>query len=247
MAAVGPGYALRMGWGEVGEPVGEGDRASSLFPSPRRRRGGAAKPHGSGPRSPSPACGRGGQGVRAASPCSLAPAEGGEIPPLPMAIVPLSPWERGGGAQPHGEAAWGRGAARPRPKGVRSPSRDDRWESGGGILIQPGARSSGDRALASGARGRRFDSCRAYQRGLPPREERVNRWSRPDHGGSTPFFSALLLGTVPALAHLARARRTHYFIYYAPRITVPAFAPIAGARPCTVCTPAPGSRRHRRR
>jgi hypothetical protein len=37
-----------------------------------------------------------------------------------MARVSLSLWERGGAAKPYGEAEWGRGAARPRPKGVRS-------------------------------------------------------------------------------------------------------------------------------
>ena len=35
--------------------------------------------------------------------------------------------------------------------------------STGARLVRSGARSSGDRAFASGAKGRRFDSCRAHQ------------------------------------------------------------------------------------
>lgn len=49
----------------------------------------------------------------------------------------------------------GRGLARPQP----SPCRVERRSATRGV----GARSSADRALASGARGRRFESCRAHQ------------------------------------------------------------------------------------
>src|SRR5512134_3861467 len=47
---------------------------------------------------------------------------------------------------------------------IRGP--EPRWSSA--TLGVPSARSSGDRARASGARGRRFDSCRAHDSIGPP-------------------------------------------------------------------------------
>ncbi len=46
-------------------------------------------------------------------------------------------------------------------------------------LVPPSARSSGDRARASGARGRRFDSCRAHRRESPSESPSPPRLSDP--------------------------------------------------------------------
>jgi hypothetical protein len=54
-----------------------------------------------------------------------------------MTLVPLSLWERGGGAKPHGEAAGGRGAARPRPKGRGLPSPCGAAPAEGGEVRSP--------------------------------------------------------------------------------------------------------------
>ena len=86
----------------------------------------------------------------------------------------VAPVARGG----RGRAS---GAVRPRPRpitpGARRPcappSQGERRRLAPGLSqragarplhwLLPGARSSGDRARASGARGRRFDSCRAHE------------------------------------------------------------------------------------
>lgn len=48
-----------------------------------------------------------------------------------------------------------------------------------GVYSAPRARSSADRALASGVRGRRFESCRAYQKASSayPGQQQISRKS----------------------------------------------------------------------